>query len=175
MHSIIIGDNYDFNSLKYIYDNYKIEIKNNIMVGVVKKTNEYTDDKRLMDKIKFSELWVKASMQDKSKNYVPRENYIMAFNEKSKHTYEYMMESIIKQLEEDGYINPLTVLESVETYNYRHGKDIISYLFSNKKYVKIVTVWGKYASGSKVKGTEPLITLKEAIEEYNINGKQYRK
>lgn len=150
MNRIINEENYSFEALKHIYDNYELrkDYDNNIF-AVNLNTKEYTYNEKIIDKIKFSNLWFLSTMYNRSRtttnNIITKDDYEYAFNDGAKYTYLNMMNIIKQQLENKDNINPVEVLKNIENNNYKHSKDIINYLLGNKYSYEIVDKWSRYA------------------------------
>lgn len=148
MNKIINSELYDFDSLKHIYDNYEIRNdRNNNLVAVNINTGEYTYKEKIIDKVKFSNLWFLSTMYERSRESLnlTQEDYNYAFNEGAKSTYNHLMYSVQNQIKNYGEVNSIELFEIVNKTNYKYTKSILEFLIKNQRNYEILNKWIKNA------------------------------
>lgn len=154
---------YEFETLKNIYDKYAITTNNRGKTVAVEKTTGYIEEEpEFVTKVKFAIAWKKSA----SGNYNEDKEelaYERSFNEGAKETYEKMREIITKQLKKTGNINTKEVLEIIKKMEYKWARMTSRKLFKNEFQAEILTEYFRNATQKPKKQKEKTLTTDQAL------------
>ena len=168
--------NFRFDGVKNTFDNYTLgkDEKGNL-VAIGKKDNLICNDQLIIDRVKFSIAWAKATQNAHSRTTTSTEfneyDYEYAFNQGARETYATMMNCINKQLLTTGNIDLFEIINDVKNVPYKYSEAYVTNLFSKKIYIEALDKWSRHAIPNALPSTQPLMTLEElkSLENDNTN------
>lgn len=160
--------NFRFGGVRGTFDKYTLgKDDNGNLVAVERKTGTMHTDELIIDRVKFSIAWVKATMNSHPRTSpnglnVTNQDYEYAFDENARKTYATIMACINYQLLTTGDIDPLEVIEDAGTLNYKYASEYARQLFSQKKFAEATDTWARRAIPNALPKTHPTLTEQEA-------------
>lgn len=157
--TIVIPDEFSFETITNIYNTYTLDYNKNI---INKENNEISDDIALSKKYEFSNLWRKCA----SGNLTDEPDEIalsICFNEEAKETYNQISKYAIIHLLKYGHIDTKEILDVTKEMPYRWSRQTARKLFKNVSQAKLVTNYYRLATPNAKPQTANTLTTDEAL------------
>ena len=155
---------YDFDGLKYTFDNYVLKKDSNGEFYALKKgDNKIKYVGSIVDRLRFSYSWAQATLIKTHSRHLTNHkemddlDYEYAFNNDSRKVFDIMMNVIRVELEKTGNINPYEIISEFdhinnfypniyEDDNYKYYSiQIVKNLFSRKTFFDLTDKWARSA------------------------------
>lgn len=159
----VLKKDYEFETLKKIYDKYKVATNSNGKTVAVEKATGYVEEEsEFVTKVRFAIAWKKSASgnYDEDKEELA---YERSFNEDSKETYEKIKEIVTKQLKKTGNINTKEVLETIKTMEYKWARMTSRKLFKNEFQAETLTEYFRNSVKKPKKQKTKTLTTDQAL------------
>ena len=161
--TIIIPDEFNFQNLVNIYNNYTLKVNGKFGKYVISnESSETIDDTNLLQKLEFINIWRKCASGN-----VAEENDDIAlpicFSDEAVETYTKISKYAIMHLLKSGNINTKEILDVTKDMPYKWSRQTARKLFKNASQAQLITDYYRLATPNAKEQTQKTLTTDQAL------------
>lgn len=146
--------NYSLEEVRNLFEQFNLyTLDDGTYVAMRVGTKIYYSDPVFVEKVKFAHTWFAATKYGRSlptidAKQITESDYMYAFNDGAKETYDYIMAVVSPTMQATGHLLREDVLkkEIVEALNYKYAPSIVRGLYSQEHFQKSFENWVRMAN-----------------------------
>lgn len=161
--TITIPEEFEFNNLITLYQNYTLKVNGKIGKYVISNTSSETiEDDNLLQKLEFINIWRKCA----SGNVADEDDEValsICFSDEALQTYNKITKYAILHLLKYGNIDTKEILDVTKDMPYKWSRQTARKLFKNASQAQAITDYYRLATPDAKEQTEKTLTTDQAL------------
>lgn len=161
--TITIPEEFEFNNLITLYQNYTLKVNGKIGKYVISNTSSETiEDDNLLQKLEFINIWRKCA----SGNVADEDDEValsICFSDEALQTYNKITKYAILHLLKYGNIVTKEILDVTKDMPYKWSRQTARKLFKNASQAQAITDYYRLATPDAKEQTEKTLTTDQAL------------